>query len=484
MDEAAAAAIKEDGAEKKPHNGDRTSENNVGPSAEDTADIEQGCLECEDCGLKFTHWEVFKTHLHQHALEEEEEEAQMGDNRNPSAELDSGRVDDGENRDEDTGGDADGCDVSSSSQTKPSVGTASTKKRLRRVYACLICGKVYTYLVSFRKHQRLHENQSSTTKSQSVQNLHTYECPECGVSFFRQARLLGHLRVHRSRGSFKSKPHRCDQCNKDFSSIKSWMVHVDLHKQKPFWCLSCAKGFKEEQSLDKHLQSHNLRQHTCNVCHKSFSMSTQLVNHYKTHSGAKPYQCTFCEKSFSHLGNLISHRKKHFGVFVGSRGMPLGMKNSAISAKKQVIKEKRLILTSVKEEPGMDTNMEELPGKEKQVEKNETEKPCEDAEFGDHSNSEESDCGEPVHHLKLSKPPGLPGCDPPDESKSKTVKPQAGQELDKSESQETNLYREHKYWEWECCECDMGFDEVAKLHLHYIKHATGELPIPQEDIEG
>lgn len=445
--------------------------------------VKRGSLECKDCGLKFTHWEVFQTHLHQHALEEEEEEeeeAQMGDNRNPAADLDSGKADDGENGDEDTGGDADECDMSSSSQAEPSglmqglgVTTASIEKKLQKVYTCLDCGKVYTYLVSFRKHQRLHEKQSPTTKS--VQNLCKYECPECGLSFIRRARLLGHLRVHRSRTS--SKLPRCDQCNKDFASPKSWIVHLKLHKRNPFWCLTCAKGFKEEAALDKHLQSHNLGQHKRSICRNSFHMSTHLKNYYTTHSGAKPYQCTGCGKRFSHLGNLILHRKKYLGVHVSSNGM----KSCAVIAKKQVRREeKELILTSDEEESEMDTNLGELPGNEE----SETQKPCEDAEFGDHANSEESHCGEPVRHFELSKPLGLAGSDQPDELKSETEQPQAGQELDESESEETNMDREHRYWEWECCECDMGFDDVTKLHLHYIKHATGELPIPQDCTEG
>ncbi len=445
--------------------------------------VKQGGLACKDCGLKFTHWEVFQTHLHQHALEEEEEEeeeeAQMGDDRNPAAHLDSGRIDDGENGDEDMGGDADECDMSSLLQAKPSdlipavgVATASMKKK-QKVYTCSYCGKVYAYLVSFRKHQRLHENQPSTTKS--VQNLRKYECPECGLSFIRRVRLLGHLRVHRPRTS--SKPPRCEQCNKDFASPKSWIVHVKLHKRNPFWCLSCAKGFKEEAALDKHLQSHSLRQHKRNICRNSFQMSTQLRNYYTTHSGAKPYQCTGCGKRFSHLGNLILHRKKYLGISVGSSRM----KNCAVIAKKRVRREEqRLVLTSGKEEPEMDTNMGALPAEEE----SETQKICEDAEFEDHANSESSHCGEPMRHFKLLKSPGSAGSDPPDESESETEQPQAGQELDESESEETNTDKEHRYWEWECCECDMGFDEVAKLHLHYIKHATGELPIPQDDTDG
>ncbi|XP_035528037.1 zinc finger protein 271-like [Morone saxatilis] len=319
---------------------------------------------------------------------------------------------------------------------------------------------------------------------QNVSNLHKYECPDCGMLFIRRARLLGHLRVHRSHESSSSKPPRCDQCNKNFTSEDSWMAHVDLHKQKPFWCLSCAKGFSDEASLDKHLQNHSLKKHTCNICHKSFHVTAQLKHHYNTHTGAKPYQCTVCGKNFSFPGNLISHRKKHHA---GSNGMPVGLKNSAIIGKKRLIKKKRLILTSVKEEPEMDINIEELPAKKERGEESDTQKPCEDAEFGDYANSEESDCGEPVHYFnyfKPSKPPGPAGSDPPHELKSEIMPPQAGQGPDESESQETNMHRVHKYWEWECCECDMGFDEVAKLHLHYIKHATGELPIPQDDIEG
>nr|XP_046256488.1 zinc finger protein 501 isoform X3 [Scatophagus argus] len=482
MDEAAAAEIKEGGAEKRPHNGNKASENNIGSSVEDIADVKQFSLECKDCGLKFTHQEVFETHLHQHAMEEEEEEeeedaAQTGDNRNPS-ERDPEGGNDRENGNVGTGDGADGCDVGNSSQTKPSVsvqgvGVASGNK-FRKVYTCLDCGKVYFYLVSFRKHQQLHENQLSTTKSeaksQSVENLHKYQCPECGMSFIRRVRLLGHLRVHRPRT-----PPRCDQCDKDFTSEKSLMAHADLHQQRPFWCLSCAKGFIDERTLDKHLQGHSQRQHKCNICHKSFYLPSHLKIHYNSHTGAKPYQCTLCGKSFAFPRNLVSHRKKHLRVHVLSSGISLGMKNSAIIAKNRVFKKKKLRLPDVKEEPEMDTNMEELPGKEECVQKSELQKSCEDAEFEDHADSDESDCGEPVHYFRPSKPSGSAG------SKLGTVEPQAGQELDKSESQETHMHRQHKYWEWECCDCDMGFDEVAELHLHYIKHATGELPIPQDD---
>ncbi|XP_063735631.1 zinc finger protein 184 isoform X2 [Eleginops maclovinus] len=478
MDEAA-AEIREDGAENKIHDRDITSENNVDPSAEDTTDAKQDSISCEDCGLKFTQWDVYNTHLHQHALEEgeeeEEEEPQMGEDMSPVSELDSERGDDGESQDVDIG-EADECDTRSSWQKQPSgftedVGDASTKEQIGKYHTCLVCGKVYTYLVSYQKHLQLHENPPSPTKSpHNIHNLPQHQCLDCGMSFIRRARLLGHMRIHRSS---KSIPPRCDQCGIDFRSIKSWMSHVDIHRNKPFWCLSCAKGFRSEYSLDKHLRSHTLTKHTCHICHESFHASKQLRIHYNTHSGAKPYQCTFCGKSFFKRGNLLLHRKRHLRAYAGFNGMLRG-------SRKRKNQRMKHLLASVKEEPEMDTYMEHLPWKQEPIEENVTQQPC---ESGDHASSEESDCGEPLHHFKLSKPPGSALSDPHDGLKSEPVQPPTGQALFGSKSQENNIYTEHKYWEWECVECDMGFDEVEKLHSHYVKHATGELPIPHDDIE-
>lgn len=344
----------------------------------------------------------------------------------PAAELDSRKVGDGAN----TGGDADGCDLSRLLQTHPSgfthgadgaTGSAPTQCNL---HVCSICGKVYKYFVSFRKHLRLHEISLPKAPESSDQNLVKYQCPECEMPCINQTRLLEHLRVHRS---FELKPPRCGKCNKDFS-LKSWLAHVDLHKQNPSWCSSCATGFEDEQLLDEHVPHHNQMEYKCDICLKSFGTSEQLRTHHNFHTGVKPFQCTYCGKSFSHPRNLYSHRKKHLGVHVGSSGFKI----SANIAEEQAI-EMRLL-----EEQEMDTSPGVL------------------------------DCVEPVHHGKISKPPELAGSVHSETEWPQTVK-------------EENVQSEHKDWEWECVECDMGFDEMAELHLHYIKHATGELPMPEYD---
>ncbi|TNN76222.1 Zinc finger protein 91 [Liparis tanakae] len=380
--------------------------------------VNQCSITCQDCGLKFTNWDVFQTHLHQHALEDEEEEAaRLGDDTSPAAELDSRKV-----------GDADGSDLSRLLQTHPSgfthgadgaTGSAPTQLNM---HACSICGKVYKYLVSFRKHLRLHKISMPKAPESSDQNLVKYQCPECEMPCINQTRLLEHLRVHRS---FALKPPRCGKCNKVFS-MKSWLAHVDVHKQNPSWCLSCTTGFEDEQLRDEHVQHHNQMEYKCDICLKSFGQSEQLRTHYKCHTGVKPFQCTFCGKSFSHPRYLYSHRKKHLGVDVGSSGIKI----SANIAEEQAI-ETRLL-----EEQEMDTSPGVL------------------------------DCGEPVHHGTISKPPESAGSVHSETEWPQTVK-------------EENVRSEHKDWDWECVECDMGFDEMAELHLHYIKHATGELPMPE-----
>uniref|UniRef100_A0A3Q1JMC3 C2H2-type domain-containing protein n=1 Tax=Anabas testudineus TaxID=64144 RepID=A0A3Q1JMC3_ANATE len=251
-------------------------------------------IECKDCGLTFTHWEVFKTHLHQHALEEGEE--QMRD-------------------------DMDECDVSSSLQTNHSgliqgdgIISAPVGNKFRKVYSCLICGKVYIYLVSFRKHQQLHEAEllSSKEKSQSVQSLNKYECPDCGMTFVRRTRLLGHLQVHRAHKEFKTKPPRCDQCNKNFTSIK-------LSLQ----CIECHIIFSDHKSKERHLKSSHPAEYeqcilrnalfACYVCDRHFTNSTELMAHQKAHIEKKPFKCPICGQAFNKSSELTLHKKIHFG---------------------------------------------------------------------------------------------------------------------------------------------------------------------------
>ncbi|XP_042084994.1 uncharacterized protein si:ch211-261d7.6 isoform X3 [Haplochromis burtoni] len=117
MEGSASSASVEDGAENKRHADEGTPEENAGPSTEETADNKELSVECKDCGLKFAQQELYETHLHQHAVEDEE--TPMEEDR--TAETVSERADDGESRDEDV------------------------RNTLRQGYTCVTCGKNYKY---------------------------------------------------------------------------------------------------------------------------------------------------------------------------------------------------------------------------------------------------------------------------------------------------------------------------------------------------
>ncbi|MEQ2209599.1 hypothetical protein XENOCAPTIV_001310 [Xenoophorus captivus] len=368
--------------------------------------------------------DAYETHLHQHALEEEE--SQMRDNRAPIGHMDTEE----ENGQEDGRVGVDGCDMNRSAQKQPPELT-----------------------------QGVHVIDS---------NLRNYECPDCGMLFIRRTRLISHLRVHRSKR--RNKLPKCDQCNKVFTSVKSWTAHVELHKERRFWCLSCAQGFMNEGMLDKHLQSHSLRQQNHNADESIHNAKPFLCppKIQRTH------HCLHCGKRFWRSKTLFRHKLKHLGCQGGATSKPPG--SPAFNQGVEDM-ETETSLTNRREKLEMDASMEELQAKEENM-KIRDQSQHSAAEDGDQENFEDSDCGEPGHCYEISE---LHRSDNQlDQPSSEAVHSPAGKERERAEPR---LHREHKYWEWECIECDMGFDEMAKLHSHYVKHATGELPIPKEEIE-
>uniref|UniRef100_A0A3B3IEL7 C2H2-type domain-containing protein n=1 Tax=Oryzias latipes TaxID=8090 RepID=A0A3B3IEL7_ORYLA len=306
-------------------------------------------------------------------------------------------------------------------------------KTANRGYFCHTCGKAYKYLVSFRKHLSIHKSKPQKDKNQSEQHLRKYECPDCGMSFIRRTRLISHLKVHRAR-KIVTIP-KCDQCNKDFTSAKSWLSHLQMHKERRFWCLSCAQGYTDEVSLDKHLQRHSL-----NSFKKKMDSKVQR-------SGKMVYKCEACGEGFPHSKAFLSHQKKHvqtnFGILTQEEEGDSGTNAELLGD----------------EDSEMNADVGELPRGEEDTTAGKSPNLSVNAEA---EKSDESDCGEPVHCFKLAK-----------------LLSWTELAAEKAPDDPSTL-REHKYCEWECILCDSGFDEVAKLHLHYTKHATGEIPIPQE----
>ncbi|KAG7469206.1 hypothetical protein MATL_G00126600 [Megalops atlanticus] len=408
---------------------EESTENNESERDNENADASLRSMRCQDCGQKFIRWEAFKVHLRQH----EDNEEQKGKKRplshgrkknkeGPRNGKGDGPGDDNDNDDEVCFASAWEIKASDVFEVHPRVAMPSEEgkpvySRSRRVYACSVCGKVYSYLESLRNHQKMHEDKQKEPQ--------VFPCLDCGKVFSCQSNFCVHLKLHKTMEV--SSNFKCEQCNKTFNSLQTWVAHRDIHRRKPYWCLSCAKGFKDAKGLDRHLLGHNLKRHKCDLCPKTFRVPAELRYHRNTHTGAKPYKCQLCMKTFSQLGNLITHRKKHVGVYREGSEIPI---RKYSGGRRRVTELKKLIVMGIE-------NVEEAKGEEGV-----------NAE-GEMVDEEESE--------------GEAGEEEGVEMRERVEKAIEEEEEDEEEG------------ELLCFECGSCFSEESELHLHYMKHASGEL---------
>uniref|UniRef100_A0A673K4F3 C2H2-type domain-containing protein n=1 Tax=Sinocyclocheilus rhinocerous TaxID=307959 RepID=A0A673K4F3_9TELE len=306
--------------------------------------------------------------------------------------------------------------------------------KTNRVYACAVCGKVYSYFESFRNHQNLHR-----TKDQQPE----IRCEKCQKTFSRPVSLTLHLKLSKQCVPEEPSDLHCERCDKSFTSAVVLASHQEMHKQRPFWCDVCAKGFRSSVGLERHLLGHENKKHACDICQKSFRVAAELRYHYNIHTGAKPYTCDLCHKSFSQMGNLITHRKKHLEVFKEGEDVPLGKRDTLLRGKNRVSVMKKVVLGA-----------NNVFGQEEVMKKDPNE------------NCEEK-------HVDVNDAT-LPESDLPDTSDSSDISSDEPQKCLKEEQEET-LHVQEVNGDWECIECGAHFTGESELHMHYMKHASGEV---------
>ncbi|KAL4657696.1 zinc finger protein 729-like isoform X1 [Arapaima gigas] len=404
------------------------------PTESSRENVDLKCIElklrimrCQDCGEQFSRLQAFRIHKLQHRVNKEEKKGRKiflnhGWKKSKTSLVNTKK----DKKAEGTSSNAAKITWNFSSaearaseifEVRPQVAVLpeqqkSTCSSSNKVYACAVCGKVYSYLESFRNHQKLHQNKEDKPEA--------FPCLDCGKVFYNASNFVSHIKMHKTTGG--SYNFRCDQCNKNFNSYQTWMAHREIHRRKPFWCLSCARGFRDAEGLDRHLIGHDLKRHKCDICSKTFRVPAELRYHYNTHTGAKPYTCGLCKRKFSQLGNLITHRKKHVGVYKEGSETPLGSRNKQFAGKRRVTVMKKLVVMAmgeVQEDMGADLK---VPADNLGKEESETE---EMASGGDEEGERPKDAEE-----------------------------------------EGDL---------ECFECGTLFRQESDLHQHYMKHASGEL---------
>ncbi|XP_074539671.1 uncharacterized protein LOC141800786 isoform X1 [Halichoeres trimaculatus] len=318
MDETAAApAVRQDGAGKKPLHEDLASGESMCTSAEDTAEsIPVFC--CQDCGEAFREEAAYTEHRQQHLQESTHLGKQIdgfhGSSVEPS-ELHSTMVE------------RHGEAFQRQPGVQPNPGTTNPPS-----YECPECGKCYGVLGHFLNHQRSHK-QASKSVFHDLEHLKkkSFQCESCGRSYSRASALDAHRRCHeeklikaRSRSSGDAV-----QAEESTAEVKPEETQTELAPKKTFKC-SCGKEFASSMALKTHQRfSHNslcTREYPkekpkkvcsgfhCSECDKMLSSQIALINHQRWHSNcssdpSKKFTCELCGKVFLTLSFYYRHQR-------------------------------------------------------------------------------------------------------------------------------------------------------------------------------
>ena len=142
-------------------------------------------------------------------------------------------------------------------------------------------------------------------------------CSVCGSCF----RNPHQVKYHESRVHHGVRPYKCRQCDKAFGSSSKLSVHVRrIHSDaEPLICDQCGGRFKEQSTLVSHKLTHTgVKKYACDQCSYRCARSDYLLKHKRIHSGEKPYRCKHCYMTFAVRTSLVLHEKKHHPQAGGS----------------------------------------------------------------------------------------------------------------------------------------------------------------------
>ncbi|XP_006109167.1 zinc finger protein 564-like, partial [Myotis lucifugus] len=133
--------------------------------------------------------------------------------------------------------------------------TSENQKYGEKPYKCSRCGRAFTYIQLFEKHERNHNGEES------------YKCEECWNAFRWLKSPQRHMIKHTA-----DAPYKCKESLKTFSSSVFLQTCERSHiVEKPYQCKLCGKAFRYYKSFQRH---------------------------ERNHPGEKPYECKKCNKAF------------------------------------------------------------------------------------------------------------------------------------------------------------------------------------------
>ncbi|OAD52246.1 Zinc finger protein 26 [Eufriesea mexicana] len=341
-------------------------------------------LECASCNKKCSSKQSLTKHMEQHVKDEQqrmlksEKQKQLAEKKERQKECINEEMDNGEHRDDDYDSDFEsGLDwPMDNHECAKCKKRYSTKKSLLRhqllheepnfecdicnvkfyrkdklkahydkcseknpdqVRKCNICGDSFENNEILREHRSKHVTEGILTEEdlrdieprpeekkpgekigrKRRTDIVGLECTECNKQYTSRKGLLRHIQVH------EGKKYLCDICPKKFYRREHLKIHVAKHNMiKPYKCTRCTKRFIKEEQLTNHLSKHDRtfkknketdssKRFLCEICSKSFTQSTTLIAHLRAHNGIKPYVCEVCSRPFTTNAYLKMHMRTH-----------------------------------------------------------------------------------------------------------------------------------------------------------------------------
>uniref|UniRef100_A0A9L0STJ7 Zinc finger imprinted 2 n=1 Tax=Equus caballus TaxID=9796 RepID=A0A9L0STJ7_HORSE len=151
---------------------------------------------------------------------------------------------------------------------------------------------------------------STKTAREIHERIHTgkkpFECKQCGEAFYLIPHLTRHQRTHPS-----EKPSGCNEGGKSFIQRANICGRVRIHRQKEYYeCFQCGKAFLQHVHLFQHVKAHEAAKALPpELPHNK----TYLIRYQRKHDyvGERACQCCDCGKAFSQSSHLIQHYRIH-----------------------------------------------------------------------------------------------------------------------------------------------------------------------------